>query len=1346
MISLLFLYSSMVCGNRFFLFIAILQFLPWFSTISPAVAILPLIIILAVTALKDGYEDWKRHQSDKRVNHSVTQTLRGPAWKNPNAMKSKSKTFVRGLIPGNRGRTSTKSVESDIEGLQWEQTLWEDIRVGDIVKIMDNEAIPADILICSTSEENDVAFVETKNLDGETNLKSRNAVSALTHLKDRKDFAKKENAFSVNCDRPDTDMYRFNGTVTIHGEVSPVDISMMLLRGTVLRNTSWVIGVVLLTGLDTKIVMNSAVTPSKRSKVERQMNPQVFLNLGLLAVMATACAIADALLEQRYYPLGAPWLFGADRNDDNPRINGLITFVYSLLTFQIVVPISLYISLEFVRTCQALFIYLDGDIYYEKADQPTIARTWNLSDDLGQIEYIFSDKTGTLTQNSMVFRQCSIGGKMYKGETTYASTLPGTYTKSPLSSTTDNNLEAGYEPPTPQLQPSSSSSQVEPLTPGWSVRPPTSMITGVRDEIKPEESISTDGKEKKEEVFRFSDTMLQHDLVQATLAEPGSEAAHHARALNGFFTVLALCHTVLTSVNQETGELTYKSQSPDEAALVQAAADVGFVFRGREKEILTMTTPFTEEGEVERYELLNILEFSSARKRMSVIVRKLDGDDRRIMLLSKGADNVIFARLKDGQDTFKALTDQHLSEFARSGLRTLTLAYRVLSEEEYASWGQRYYNATISMDDREGQVEAVSSEIEQNLRLLGATAIEDRLQDGVPETIADLLLAGIKLWVLTGDKMETAIAIGRSTNLISPESNIIVLRGNPDGKSVADQMTDALDIIDPSSTFQQQQQQAARRSRTSLVNGLASRVGGGEQDYALRRINTGVSSLVGDGNGERPGGFVLVVDGAALAEAFENDESKHALLVLGMQCDAVICCRVSPLQKALVVKLVKDGLDSICLAIGDGANDVSMIQAADVGVGISGEEGLQAVNSSDYAIAQFRYLKKLVLVHGHWSYARNGVMILNFFYKNIVPVGVLFWFQIHDAWSANYVFDYIYILFWNSIWTVAPVVGIGLFDRFLDSSVLMKFPELYHYGRTGSWFGIKPFAVYMFDGVVQSAIIYFLILYTYWTTSSRTDGFAVSQYEFSTTMAITAVVVADIFTGLNSTAWSAWIFFAVFIGIIVVWVFTAIYSAISPGYAVTFLFGTNFFLWRSAYFWLCFLLTFTLSLTPRYLYKAWRTSFAPTDIEMVRYLHKQVGDAGLDDLRMNKRPTRPTLSRNASASSFSASRSRVSLAQAQNSRPQSQVGQFSASQQQLQGLNPMMMASTTDMSTGLPHPERGFGFSMEENGVALQRMQTHLSERHASQQNLPRRGATGKTSMFSLRKLKHMSSLHRKAS
>ncbi|KAG5652780.1 hypothetical protein H0H81_003660 [Sphagnurus paluster] len=907
-------------ANLFFLGISILQFFPKFSTISPGVVILPLVFIVAVTALKDGYEDIKRHESDKRVNHSSVKVLVGGEWKNTNAMQPKHKTFVRGIprpirkpptsqsassLPENADYdvefdTSSEDAKDEKSAAKpyWKRVLWEDLNVGDFVKIMDNEPIPADVMICATSEEEDVAFVETKNLDGETNLKSRHAVSSLSHLRDAAKCADRRNAFRINCDRPDTDMYRLKANVTVDGDTSPIDISTTLLRGTVLRNTRWAIGVVLFTGLDTKIVMNSGATPSKRSKVERQMNPQVFINLIILAAMAICCAIADSMLQVTYFPLDAPWLYGADTSSDNPRINGLTTWAFSLLTFQTIVPISLYISIEFVRTCQAAFIYFDADIWYEKTRQATICRSWNLSDDLGQIEYIFSDKTGTLTQNSMVFRQCSIGGRAYRGEASTAN--------------------AGGSAGSIKQMSISSESDVDPV----SLNPLASTSAQAQSSQDIGEGKTT--KATADEIH-FHDVGLTRDLEIAVNADPESDDAPHSRLLNGFFTVLALCHTVLTSVDPDTGDIHYKAQSPDEAALVQAAADCGFVFCGRDKETLSLRTP-SSAPDVEKYELLNILEFTSARKRMSVVLRKLGGEDGRLFLLTKGADNIIFQRLKDSERDLMAETEEHLSEFANNGLRTLTLAYKVIQEADYQAWNERYHQATISLDDREAKIESVCNELEQDLRLLGATAIEDRLQDGVPETIADLKRAGIRIWVATGDKLETAVAretksktsaIGRSTNLIANDSNIIIIRGGSEGRTVYQQMVHAIDRFFPESGIDTGTGELPRPSISSSH---------GDHTIPLQRVNTGVSSIVGSQNGDRPGGFVLVIDGAALLHAFEDEENKSLLLQLATMCEGVICCRVSPLQKALIVRLVKDGIGVMTLAIGDGANDVSMIQ------------------------------------------------------------------------------------------------------------------------------------------------------------------------------------------------------------------------------------------------------------------------------------------------------------------------------------------------------------------------------------------------------------------------------------
>lgn len=326
--------------------------------------ILPLVIVLGVTAIKDAYEDIKRHQSDRVVNSSEIHTLDGGGYVNHNAMAPKSRTFVRALTkrigkgkltksnqaltnpaPPETLEKSTSPDTSDSADAEydddraadpkphWKSTTWEDLRVGDFVKIFDHESIPADILICATSEDENVAFVETKNLDGETNLKSCNAIPALTHLRNAPACADAQNTFRIECDRPEVLMHKLAAAVTIGDEAYPVDLQATLLRGTVLRNTGWVIGIVMYTGLDTKLVLNSGGTPSKRGRVERQMNPMVLVNLIILVIMGVVCGIIDSALEHHYYPRQAPWLFRDNRSGDNPSVNGLITLLFAFITF-----------------------------------------------------------------------------------------------------------------------------------------------------------------------------------------------------------------------------------------------------------------------------------------------------------------------------------------------------------------------------------------------------------------------------------------------------------------------------------------------------------------------------------------------------------------------------------------------------------------------------------------------------------------------------------------------------------------------------------------------------------------------------------------------------------------------------------------------------------------------------------------------------------------------------------------------------------------------------------------------------------------------------------------------------
>jgi phospholipid-translocating ATPase len=854
---------------------------------------------------------------------------------------------------------------------RFHQDMWKNVKVGDFVRIYNDDQIPADIVILSTSDPDGACYVETKNLDGETNLKVRHALRSGRKIKHARDCERTE--FTIESEAPQANLYQYSGVArwTQHiknsdapGEemTEPISINNLLLRGCNLRNTDWVLGVVVFTGFDTKIMMNSGITPSKRSRIARELNWNVIYNFIILLVM---CFISGLLQ-------GVTWAQGNNSLDyfefgsigGTPALDGFITFWAAVILFQNLVPISLYISLEIIKTCQAFFIYSDVEMYYEKIDYPCTPKSWNISDDLGQIEYIFSDKTGTLTQNVMEFKKATINGIPY-GEA---------YTEAQAGMQKRQGIDVEKEG------------------------------ARVREEIaQARVKMLVDIRKIHNNPYLHDEdlTFIAPDFI-ADLA--GSSGKEQQVANEDFMLALALCHTVIAeTIPGDPPKIEFKAQSPDEAALVATARDVGYTVLGNSTDSIQLNI----QGEERSYKVLNTLEFNSTRKRMSAIIRM---PDDKIILYCKGADSMIYSRLKRGeQSELRRTTAEHLEMFAREGLRTLCIAQRELGEEEYQLWNREHEIASASIQDREERLEEVSDKIERELTLLGGTAIEDRLQEGVPDTIALLAEAGIKLWVLTGDKVETAINIGFSCNLLNNDMELIVFKVDDDSVATAEAELDK-HLQTFNKTGSDQELKAAKK------------------------------------NHEPPAPtHAIVIDGDSLKLVLD-EQLRQKFLLLCKECKSVLCCRVSPAQKAAVVSMVKTGLDVMTLSVGDGANDVAMIQEADVGVGIAGEEGRQAVMSADYAIGQFRFLQRLVLVHGRWSYRRLGETIANFFYKNIVWTFTIFWYQIYCSFDMTYLYDYTYILLFNLAFTSLPVIFMGVLDQDVSDKVSLAVPQLYRRG------------------------------------------------------------------------------------------------------------------------------------------------------------------------------------------------------------------------------------------------------------------------------------------------------------
>ncbi|KAF7592101.1 hypothetical protein BBP40_000706 [Aspergillus hancockii] len=1027
--------------------------------------------------------------------------------------------------PPRKGGSVVDTSKQIVGKARFKRDFWKSVQVGDYVRLYNGDPVPADVVVLSTSDPDGACYVETKSLDGETNLKVRQALHCGRQVRHARDCERAE--FVIDSEAPHPNLYAYNGAVRWDQRdpdfaeaprkemVEPITINNVLLRGCSLRNTEWALGVVLFTGDETKIMLNAGVTPSKRARLAKDLNWNVIYNFVILFFMCLISGIVN----------GVAWsssdrslnFFDFGSYGSTPAVTGIITFWVALILFQNLVPISLYISLEIVRTIQAIFIHSDVFMYYDKLQISCIPKSWNISDDVGQIEYIFSDKTGTLTQNVMDFKKCTVNGVPY-GEA---------FTEAQIGMVRREGGDAD------------------------------AVAASER------ERIATDTVKMLDLLRKIHDNPYLRDesvtfISSNYVADLGGQSGGAQRkSTEHFMLALAVCHSVITEHTPgDPPQIEFKAQSPDEAALVGTARDCGFTLLGRQGDDLILNVM----GEERTYTVLNTLEFNSSRKRMSAIIRMPDG---HIRLFCKGADSIIYSRLAPGkQQELRKKTAEHLEMFAREGLRTLCVADRVLSEEEYRAWSKEHDIAAAALTDREDKLEQVASNIEQELMLIGGTAIEDRLQDGVPDTISLLAEAGIKLWVLTGDKVETAINIGFSCNLLDNDMELIVFN-IPDNQ--------------PQRAAQELDRQLQRFGLT----------GSDEELIAARLDHTPPAPT-----------HAVVIDGETL-KLMLDDELKQRFLLLCKQCKSVLCCRVSPAQKAAVVRMVRSGLDIMALSIGDGANDVAMIQEADVGVGIIGEEGRQAAMSSDYAIGQFRFLQRLILVHGRWSYRRMAETIANFFYKNLVWTIALFWYSIYNDFDGSYLFDYTYIVLVNVAFTSLPVILMGIFDQDVDDKISLAVPQLYMRGIERKEWSQTKFWLYMADGLYQSIICFFMpyLLYSP-ATFAHSNGLDIGdRTRMGVLVATSAVIASNTYIMLNSYRWDWLTVLINVISTLLIFLWTGIYSSVSAS-AQFFHAGAQ--VYGALSFWVVLLLTVTICLLPRFTVKAFQKVFFPLDVDIIR--------------------------------------------------------------------------------------------------------------------------------------------------
>ncbi|XP_049609868.1 phospholipid-transporting ATPase IH isoform X2 [Syngnathus scovelli] len=1041
-------------ANFYFLIIFLVQLIIDTPT-SPITSGLPLFFVITVTAIKQGYEDWLRHKADNSVNQCSVHVLQ-----NGKVIRKQSRK----------------------------------LRVGDVVFVKEDESFPCDLILLSSSRDDGTCFVTTASLDGESSHKTYYAVQ------DTKAYNVEKEVDSIHatieCEQPQPDLYKFVGRINIymHNEpvARPLGSENLLLRGATLKNTDYIYAVAIYTGMETKMALNYQSKSQKRSAVEKSMNAYLVVYLCILIIKAIINTVlkyawqADPIRDEPWYDQRTEV-----ERQRNIVIRAFTDFLAFMVLFNYIIPVSMYVTVEMQKFLGSYFIMWDDEMFDQELGERAVVNTSDLNEELGQVEYVFTDKTGTLTENNMEFIECCVDGHVYVAQ---------------------------------------------------------AICNG--------------------QVMPGADSM---DMIDTS---PGPQAREREEL---FFRALCLCHTVQVKEEETVdgikqgihhGKSTsfYISSSPDEVALVEGMKRLGFTYlrlKDSHMEILN------RDEKIERFELLEVLTFDSVRRRMSVIVKSSTGE---LYLFCKGADSSIFPRVVSGKvDQVKARVEHNAVE----GLRTLCVAYRPLSPAQYQEVCQLLSRAKLALQDRDKRLAEAYDIIEKDLILLGATAVEDRLQEKAADTIESLHKAGMKVWVLTGDKMETAAATCYASKLFHRNTQILELTTKrTEEQSLHDVLFDL--------------------SRTVL-----------RQHAGMSRDISGLSGDYMD--------YGLIIDGATLSTVMKPGQEdsnsgnyKEIFLEICRNCSAVLCCRMAPLQKAQVVKLIKTSKEHpITLAVGDGANDVSMILEAHVGIGIMGKEGRQAVRNSDYAIPKFKHLKKILLVHGHYYYIRISELVQYFFYKNVCFIFPQFLYQFFCGFSQQPLYDTAYLTLYNISFTSLPILVYSLIEQHINMHILKKDPSLYRDIAKNSLLRWPIFIYWTVLGVYDAIVMFFGAYFLFDNTTFTSNGQMFGNWTFGTLVFTVLVFTVTFKLALDTHYWT-WINHFVIWGSLI---FFVVFSLLWGGIIWPFLNYQRMYyvfmqMLSSGPAWLSIVLLITASLLPDVLKKVIWRSLWPTTTERIQNADK----------------------------------------------------------------------------------------------------------------------------------------------
>ncbi|GAM20866.1 hypothetical protein SAMD00019534_040410, partial [Acytostelium subglobosum LB1] len=843
-----------------------------------------------------------------------------------------------------------------------------DIKVGNFIKVETNQRVPCDMVFMRTTEKNGASFIRTDQLDGETDWKLRRSIHITQKLLN--DDALLNMRASIYAERPKKDIYSFIGNFTKNdtSETESISVENTLWANTVIASGS-VIGCAIYTGRETRCVMNTSIPSTKSGILDSEIN-----NLSKVLFLLL-CVLSFVMICLKGFR-GAWYIY---------------LFRYVLL-FSAIIPISMRVNLDLGKTAYSLMMMRDKQI------PGTVVRSSTIPEELGRIEYLLTDKTGTLTQNEMIFKKLHLGSMSYSKEslselkrelhTSYSSA------QQQQPQTTRGRRNLGFK----VKEAITAIALCHNVTPVAASEEHEGVDIHEEQQLQQQEQQQQQqGRSKLRKFFKSKNGYDKVTEIKRQEPEPEDDDDDESnRCVIDDDEDEASSSSIAAASKQS-----YQASSPDEIALVKFTESIGLVLSGRELNSITLSTPL---GEQETYEILNIFPFTSETKRMGIILRDCQGV---ITFYMKGADSVI-AKLVQNNDWL----DEESGNMAREGLRTLAFGKRVMSEQEYNEFLNRYNNAKTSIVDRAARVQEAIGTIERNLELIALTGVEDKLQTNVKVTLERLRNAAVKVWMLTGDKIETATCIAISTKLVSRTQSLFQI-------SVTDKF----------------------RASEKL-----------EHFSRLRDA-------------------CLIIDGPSLQLCLDN--FKDDFINAASKAPSVVCCRCSPTQKADIVRLIREKTKKRTCAIGDGGNDVSMIQAADVGIGIVGKEGKQASLAADFSINQFSYLSRLILWHGRNSYKRSASLSQFVIHRGLIISFIQCVFSAIYYFAALSIYNGTLLVGYATVYTNAPIFSLIL-DEDVSEDIAFRFPELYHELQKGRSLSYKTFAIWVLKSAYQGGVIMLL--------------------------------------------------------------------------------------------------------------------------------------------------------------------------------------------------------------------------------------------------------------------------------